>query len=104
MSEAVRTILQADAATAGEPAREADPGFLRDFWYPALRSNEIVGKRLTTAMLLEVPLVLGRTAEGKAFAMRDSCPHRGIPLSYGHFDGQTLQCSYHGWRFEACSG
>ena len=55
-------------------------------------------------MLLEVPLVLGRTSEGQAFAMRDSCPHRGIPLSYGRFDGKTLECSYHGWRFEACTG
>jgi len=51
-----------------------------------------------------VPLVLGRTAEGKAFAMRDSCPHRGIPLSCGRFDGKTVECSYHGWKFEACSG
>jgi phenylpropionate dioxygenase-like ring-hydroxylating dioxygenase large terminal subunit len=104
MSEAVRTILQADGAAVSEPAREGDPGFLWDFWYPALRSSEIAGKRLATATLLEVPLVLGRTAEGKAFAMRDSCPHRGIPLSYGHFDGQTLECCYHGWRFEPCSG
>jgi phenylpropionate dioxygenase-like ring-hydroxylating dioxygenase large terminal subunit len=104
MSEAARTILQANGEAAGETGREADPGFLWDFWYPALRSTEITGKRLATAMLLEVPLVLGRTSEGKAFAMRDSCPHRGIPLSYGHFDGQTVECSYHGWRFEACSG
>jgi len=104
MSDAARTILQVNGTTASEPAREADPGFLWDFWYPALRSTEIVGKRLATAMLLEVPLVLGRTSAGKAFAMRDSCPHRGIPLSYGRFDGKTLECSYHGWRFEACSG
>jgi phenylpropionate dioxygenase-like ring-hydroxylating dioxygenase large terminal subunit len=62
------------------------------------------GNTLATATLLEVPLVLGRTAEEKAFAMRDSCPHRGIPLSYGRFDGTTVECSYHGWRFEACSG
>jgi phenylpropionate dioxygenase-like ring-hydroxylating dioxygenase large terminal subunit len=104
MSEAVRTILQANGAAASEPAREADSGFLWDFWYPALRSTEITGKRLATAMLLEVPLVLGRTSGGQAFAMRDSCPHRGIPLSYGRFDGETVECSYHGWRFEACSG
>ena len=104
MSDVVRTILQANGAAASEPEREADLGFLWDFWYPAIRSTEIVGARLATAMLLEVPLVLGRTAEGKAFAMRDSCPHRGIPLSYGRFDGKTLECSYHGWRFEACSG
>jgi len=55
-------------------------------------------------MLLEVPLVLGRTDDGKAFAMRDSCPHLGIPLSYGLFDGKNLECSYHGWKFDGCSG
>jgi phenylpropionate dioxygenase-like ring-hydroxylating dioxygenase large terminal subunit len=109
MSEAARTMLrnnseaERDAEATRETAGEADPGFLWDFWYPALRSSEIKGRKLTTAVLLEVPLVLGRTTDGKAFAMRDSCPHRGIPLSYGHFDGQTVECSYHGWRFDACT-
>ena len=37
-------------------------------------------------MLLGVPLVLGRLKNGKLFAMRDSCPHRGIPLV---MDGST---------------
>jgi phenylpropionate dioxygenase-like ring-hydroxylating dioxygenase large terminal subunit len=82
---------------------DLDAGFLWDFWYPALRSAEITGHTLATTMLLEVPLVLGRTSEGKAFAMRDSCPHRGIPLSYGRFDGKAVECSYHGWKFDACS-
>jgi phenylpropionate dioxygenase-like ring-hydroxylating dioxygenase large terminal subunit len=103
MSEAVRPILQS-ALQERETVPESDAGFLWDFWYPALRSTEVTGNRLKTAMLLEVPLVLGRTAEGKVFAMRDSCPHRGIPLSYGRFDGKNLECSYHGWKFEACSG
>jgi len=104
MSEVVRTLLQANGEAARETSSESDAGFLWDFWYPALRSAEVTGNRLATAMLLEMPLVLGRTAEGKAFAMRDSCPHRGIPLSYGRFDGKTLECSYHGWKFEACTG
>jgi phenylpropionate dioxygenase-like ring-hydroxylating dioxygenase large terminal subunit len=103
MSEAARTVLQDETAVANRPTPEGNAGFLWDFWYPALRSSEIRGTRLVTAMLLEVPLVLGRTAEGQAFAIRDSCPHRGIPLSYGHFDGQTVECSYHGWRFDACT-
>jgi len=102
VSEAVRPILQTTIQER-EPVAESDAGFLWDFWYPALRSTEVRGNRLATAMLLEVPLVLGRTSEGAAFAMRDSCPHRGIPLSYGRFDGQTLECSYHGWKFEACT-
>ena len=104
MSEAVRNLLQVNGEAAGTSAGETDAGFLWDFWYPAVRSTAVTGNRLATAMLLEVPLVLGRTSEGAAFAMRDSCPHRGIPLSYGRFDGKTLECSYHGWKFEACSG
>ena len=104
MSEAKGTILEGCLSAERENLAAADAGFLWDFWYPAMRSEEISGKRLATAMLLEVPLVLGRTTEGKAFAMRDSCPHRGIPLSYGRFDGKSVECSYHGWRFDACSG
>ena len=96
--------MQPGTTVARETVAESDAGFLWDFWYPALRSTEVTGNHLKTAMLLEVPLVLGRTSEGKPFAMRDSCPHRGIPLSYGRFDGKTLECSYHGWKFEACSG
>jgi phenylpropionate dioxygenase-like ring-hydroxylating dioxygenase large terminal subunit len=103
MTETERTALQ-DISTSDDLGRGADLGFLWDSWYPALRSTEIVGGRLATSMLLEVPLVLGRTSDGRAFAMRDSCPHRGIPLSYGRFDGKNLECSYHGWRFDACSG
>jgi phenylpropionate dioxygenase-like ring-hydroxylating dioxygenase large terminal subunit len=103
MSETVQPLVQAGGA-ARETDSENDLGFLWDFWYPALRSTEVAGKRLATAMLLEVPLVLGRASDGRVFAMRDSCPHRGIPLSYGRFDGQTVECSYHGWKFEACTG
>ncbi len=37
-----------------------DGEMLRGFWYPALRSTRVPSRRLTKAMLLEVPLVLGR--------------------------------------------
>jgi phenylpropionate dioxygenase-like ring-hydroxylating dioxygenase large terminal subunit len=96
--------MESVAETTQEHGPAADLGFLWDFWYPAMRSDEIYGQHLATAMLLEVPLVIGRTSDRKVFAMRDACPHRGIPLSYGHFDGKNLQCSYHGWEFDACSG
>src|ERR1039458_8342860 len=84
----------------------AGPGatLLYDDWYPALRSSKIAGEHMATAMLLGIPLVLGRTAAGRYFAMRDTCPPRGIPLSYGWFDGRQVTCKYHGWSFEAVSG
>jgi phenylpropionate dioxygenase-like ring-hydroxylating dioxygenase large terminal subunit len=79
-----------------------------DDWYPALRSERLRGKEMATAMLLGVPLVLGRKSDAKGggaiWAMRDLCPHRGIPLSYGWYDGEQVTCRYHGWAFEPCSG
>src|SRR5260370_22281906 len=49
-------------------ASSVDGEFLWGFWYPALRSDEIRGCELATSMRLEVPLVIGRDAAGKAFA------------------------------------
>lgn len=90
--------------SAGGPECE----MLRGFWYPALRSDQVRGHELRTAMLLEIPLVIGRSRadndSAAAFALRDSCPHRGMPLSAGRFDGAIVECSYHGWRFDAKSG
>jgi phenylpropionate dioxygenase-like ring-hydroxylating dioxygenase large terminal subunit len=75
-----------------------------DDWYPAMRSASLGGRKLVKAMLLGTPLVLGRRDDGRLFAMRDSCPHRGIPLSCGWFDGKQITCKYHGWGFEPVSG
>jgi len=73
-------------------------------WYPAARVDTLNVGKMTTAMLLGVPLVLGRKHDRSLFALKDLCPHRGIPLSAGWFDGETVQCKYHGWKFEPCSG
>ena len=84
--------------------QKPDSEMLLGFWYPALRSAGVRGKKLKQAMLLSVPLAIGRDAQGRVFALRDRCPHRGMPLSFGHFDGEILECCYHGWRFEAKTG
>ena len=36
--------------------------------------------------------------------MRDVCPHRAFPLSFGQFDGKNVECAYHGWQFDAHTG
>ncbi|HVQ31807.1 MAG TPA: Rieske 2Fe-2S domain-containing protein, partial [Vicinamibacteria bacterium] len=85
-------------------APQADGRWLYGYWYPALRSDGLRGTGTAQALLLGLPLLLGRNADGQAFALRDTCPHRGIPLSYGRFDGREVECAYHGWRFEPRSG
>jgi len=86
------------------PAQVPATPLIYNDWYPAMRSRGLRGKKLRTTMLLGIPMVLGRRTDGRLFAMRDNCPHRGIPLSCGWFDGHELTCRYHGWAFEPASG
>ena len=82
-----------------EPADErAKP--LREMWYYAMPSAALKPSALLPRLYLGEPLVFGRGADGVAFALRDLCPHRGIPLHYGKFDGGEIECAYHGWRFK----
>jgi phenylpropionate dioxygenase-like ring-hydroxylating dioxygenase large terminal subunit len=92
--------------TITTPQSEPTPSttLLFDDWYPALRADQLGGRRLITTTLLGVPLVLGRKQDNTLFALRDLCPHRGIPLSCGWFDGNRVTCKYHGWAFEPTSG
>ena len=77
---------------------------LSGFWYRALPVERVSRRRFRKMLLLEIPLILGRDRQGRPFALRDACPHRGMPLSCGRFDGQQLECSYHGWRLDALTG
>jgi phenylpropionate dioxygenase-like ring-hydroxylating dioxygenase large terminal subunit len=81
-----------------------DSLMLTGFWYRALPGDRVRRHQLQKAMLLEIPLVIGRDRTGRAFALRDACPHRGMPLSCGKFDGANVECSYHGWQFDAQNG
>ena len=78
---------------------DSDTAALRDMWYFALPGHALPRRRMVTRTLLGEPVLLGRGADGAPFALRNVCPHRGIPLSYGAFDGREVECCYHGWRF-----
>ncbi len=67
-------------------------------WYILARSADLQAVPVK-AKLYGTPIVLFRDAEGRAQALEDRCPHRGVPLSLGTCREGTLQCSYHGWRF-----
>ena len=87
------------------PQRQVpDALMLTGFWYRALPADQVQRNQLHKATLLEIPLVIGRDGQKKPFALRDACPHRGMPLSCGRFDGENVECSYHGWQFDAHNG
>ena len=72
---------------------------LRRCWHPIARSTE-VSELPRRFWLLGEPLV-GYRAAGEAVILSDRCPHRRAPLSKGAVMDGTIQCAYHGWRFDA---
>jgi phenylpropionate dioxygenase-like ring-hydroxylating dioxygenase large terminal subunit len=72
---------------------------LRNLWYYALPSNLLKRGKMVSRIFLGEPVLLMRSKEGEVFAVSDVCPHRGVPLSCGRFDGKEVECCYHGWRF-----
>ena len=73
---------------------------LREMWYFALPGAALRRGRMVAKTLLGEPLLFCRGSDGAVFALRDICPHRGIPLSFGRFDGSEVESCYHGWRFD----
>ncbi len=43
-------------------------------------------------------------ADGKYYAIDNTCPHRGGPLGEGSLNGNEITCPWHGWSFDVTSG
>jgi nitrite reductase/ring-hydroxylating ferredoxin subunit len=89
--------MNSSLITEIKPFRSAP---LLGFWYPACLSNELAPGSLKGTVLLGLPILVCKTSHGAVAAMRDICPHRGMPLSFGKMEGDCVQCAYHGWRFD----
>ena len=70
-------------------------------WYAAAWDVE-VGRQLLPKTICNRPVVLYRTAQGRAVALADACWHRLVPLSMGKLRGDDeVMCGYHGICFNA---
>jgi phenylpropionate dioxygenase-like ring-hydroxylating dioxygenase large terminal subunit len=70
-------------------------------WIEVARTEEVT-TRPRSVRVGDEPVVLVRlTAGGPPVAFPDRCPHRLVPLSAATVVAGTLQCAYHGWRFDA---
>ncbi len=69
-------------------------------WHPVAYSSALADQPVATTLLGEA-VVLWRTANGDAHAMRDLCVHRGTALSLGWVADDCIVCPYHAWRYDA---
>jgi nitrite reductase/ring-hydroxylating ferredoxin subunit len=60
---------------------------------PGGRSVEAEGKRLAVF-----------NVEGRYYAIDDTCPHRGGPLSEGELVGEVVSCPWHFSTFSVATG
>jgi nitrite reductase/ring-hydroxylating ferredoxin subunit len=75
------------------------------------------GRPVTVGKVSDVPPGRGATVElldgtelalynieGEFYAIENFCPHKGAPLADGNLCGHTVECDWHGWRFDVQSG
>ena len=68
---------------------------VRNKWYCVAPSRLVADDPVAVTRLGE-KLVLWRDGDGHVHVQRDSCPHRGAPLSLGSVQDGLLTCAYHG--------
>src|SRR5262245_66043419 len=74
-------------------------------WFRVAFSNELRPGGVIPLRYFARDFVLFRTADGTPHLLDAYCPHLGAHLGVGGrvVDG-TLQCPFHGWRFDGGSG
>lgn len=71
-----------------------------NFWYAAALSGEVTADKPKKVKMLGQNFVLFRDTKGIARCVSDICVHRGASLSVGKIKGDTVECPYHGWKFD----
>jgi phenylpropionate dioxygenase-like ring-hydroxylating dioxygenase large terminal subunit len=80
-------------------ARPPLPEKLMRCWHPVAYGHEVADTPIAATLLGEA-VVVWRTSDGCAHAMRDLCIHRGTALSLGSIADDCIVCPYHAWRYD----
>jgi vanillate O-demethylase monooxygenase subunit len=78
---------------------ESDWRILANYWYPVAIASKVADQPVA-ATLLDQRLVLYRTESGVTVA-DNLCLHRGVPLTMGWCEKNSIVCKYHGFRYDA---
>ena len=68
------------------------------------RVEDVPAGRSATVELLDGAELAIFNINGEFHAIENFCPHRGAPLADGNLCGHTVECDWHGWRFDVRTG
>lgn len=71
--------------------------YLRMFWQPVARSQDLAAGRQVPVHLLSESFTLFRGESGTPYLVDFRCAHRGTQLSVGWIEGDSIRCRYHSW-------
>lgn len=74
--------------------------FLRRFWQPVYQSAKLPSGKAVPLRLLGEDFTLFRGKSGSAHVIAPYCAHRGLKLSVGRVEGDSIGCFYHGWAYD----
>jgi len=74
--------------------------FLRRYWQPLYRAEDLPAGRAVPARIMGEDLTLFRGESGTPHAVEFRCAHRGTQLSVGWVENDAIRCRYHGWKYE----
>lgn len=96
-----RTYTQADWTDFAHTGPGTLAGrYLRTFWQPIFRSQDLKPGKAMPIRLLSEDLTLYRGETGAAHTLAFRCAHRLTQLSTGWVEGDNLRCRYHGWMYD----
>ena len=72
-------------------------------WVRVAAVEEVPPERLRAVQTDGGPIVLANV-DGQIYALEDRCSHQDYPLSAGEVEDGQIECSFHGARFDACTG
>jgi nitrite reductase/ring-hydroxylating ferredoxin subunit len=68
------------------------------------RVEDVPPGRGATVELLDGRELALYNVGGEFHAIENFCPHKGAPLADGQLCGHTVECDWHGWRFDVRTG
>ena len=100
-AEPVKTDIRVDVDDLVHTGPSTIAGrFLRTFWMPAYRSEDVPVGRAKPLRIMDEDLTLYRGESGSIHAVAFRCAHRGTQLNTGWVEGENIRCFYHGWVYD----
>jgi nitrite reductase/ring-hydroxylating ferredoxin subunit len=78
--------------------------FAPESFVPTIAATELQGDELRKVDVGGVDVLLARARSGEVCALANTCTHLAGPLAEGSREGDTVECPWHGSRFDLRTG